>query len=105
MSAIPMANVTPLAGGSFFSGCAFAITFQMLNDYGLSLNVLNDKSRQSILNLIALVGSTAGFIAYCYNQTKESITMINITAFILFASVQYGLYGQELYGIISGILM
>lgn len=88
---IPVANTITLSGGSLFVGIALAITLQTVWSFPLVFNLFNDKNRQSVLNLICLIGALTGIVAYPVNQTGTSIWAQNICTLIIFVCVQYGL--------------
>ncbi|KAI8897543.1 hypothetical protein BC833DRAFT_593281, partial [Globomyces pollinis-pini] len=90
MSGIPLANVLPLQGGAVCSGIALTVTTQCLYTYGVAFNVLQDVSRQKLVNLICLVGSIGAMLFYGLNQTKVSVAATNASIFVAFLCGQYG---------------
>ncbi|KAI8897544.1 hypothetical protein BC833DRAFT_593286 [Globomyces pollinis-pini] len=90
MSGIPLANVLPLEGGAVCSGIALTVTAQCLYRYGVAFNILNDVSRQKLVNLICFIGSIGAMLFYGLNQTKVNVMATNVTIFVAFLCGQYG---------------
>jgi hypothetical protein len=91
MSSVPVANVVPLAGGSFVSGICFTLSIKALYEHGVHFDLFNDRGRQTILNLMCLIGGLCAYVSYSLNQTNESWIANDVVLFFLFTSVQYGL--------------
>jgi hypothetical protein len=78
-------------GGILFDVAVFGISTHSLYLYGVELNLMNNHSRQTILNLFCLIGTVNGFINHPVNYIGFSILLSNITVFITFTMSLYGL--------------
>ncbi|KAJ3322461.1 hypothetical protein HDV06_003005 [Boothiomyces sp. JEL0866] len=91
MSAFPIERAIPFEGGSVVSGIVLTLTSLALYEYGISVDIFNDRSRQKLVMLISFIGGVAGLVFYGSNQTKLSWIVTNISVFILFLTGQYGM--------------
>ncbi|KAJ3272474.1 hypothetical protein HDV01_005544 [Terramyces sp. JEL0728] len=91
MSAFPIERAIPFEGGSAVSGIVLTLTSLALYEYGISIDIFNDRSRQKLVMLISFIGGIAGLIFYGSNQTKLNWMVTNVSVFILFLAGQYGM--------------
>ncbi|KAJ3319536.1 hypothetical protein HDV06_006269 [Boothiomyces sp. JEL0866] len=88
---ILVANAIPLAGGCFFSGLGLAATTYTMYNFGVEWNVLHDRKRQTIINLICFICCINGLVAYTVNQTGP-VSVANVTTWISFCCVQFCIF-------------
>jgi hypothetical protein len=88
---VPLWTAAPLIGGEYVSGMCFVLTLQVFWEYGVQLNILLDKKRQTMLNFLMMLASINGFFGHAANATQISVLASNVTTLFAFIVVQYGL--------------
>ncbi|KAJ3316490.1 hypothetical protein HDV06_003604 [Boothiomyces sp. JEL0866] len=88
---LPLATVLQIQAGSMLCGTVITLASIAIFKHGLSFDIFNDRTRQKVLNLIALIGGISCILACASQQSNISIIAINVTTFVLTICGQYGL--------------
>ncbi|KAI8892066.1 hypothetical protein BC833DRAFT_612724 [Globomyces pollinis-pini] len=84
-------NAITVGGGCTFSGMNLLLTSQTIRKYGVTLNLKNDKYRQTVLSLILFFGSLCTLISYPLNQIENYQMFANGISITVFTCIQFGL--------------
>jgi hypothetical protein len=88
---MPLTSIITLAGGEVVSGMVYVLTLQIIISHGIHAGIRDGKKRQVLLNIICFICSINAMISYGVNATMYSVFINDLTTFVTFLCVQYGL--------------
>ncbi|KAI8913381.1 hypothetical protein EDD86DRAFT_200439, partial [Gorgonomyces haynaldii] len=84
-------SLPQLVGGSIGVGIALTIAVQSIALFGLSLNILNDQSRQKCILLLCVIGSVSAGIFHTIHYLESYIGLLDGSLFVLMVCGQFSL--------------